>query len=406
MSRSHKKLLTAIFLDSPGLFFVNFITPVVMHQQFHLEGWQLGLIFSLQAIGAVVASGLFALVLSKSFSKRSIISIASLNKCLAYLILFFGIISQELTAIVISLIVLGASSAIFTLCWETHIAEDKSTQAKGELIGQCFKWTGISQMIGSTIAFTMMGMNYGHLLSQGDQIMGIVIFAIASGFAGIFGRLAMSPALPQHLRHSLAEKTQDKGNVVLIGLLALVLLGQTSGSMVAPFLEMHLLEKLNITDISQLSLAYVPGAMLSLLFAEKLGKLVDNLKPAHFFAIFVSVGAVSSWLLVQTDSLWQVSLLFMVDSTIIVSVSIMLLKLVSELSPHRVENGLSALSLVSSVGAIIGPALGGFVWSAETTEGPIWLSVGIDFTVALLGFSLFTLLTQKEIKLIHSKSSF
>ncbi|WP_129122271.1 hypothetical protein [Veronia nyctiphanis] len=52
MTQSNKKLLTAIFLDSPGLFFANFIIPVVMHQQFNLSGWQLGLVFCLQAVGA------------------------------------------------------------------------------------------------------------------------------------------------------------------------------------------------------------------------------------------------------------------------------------------------------------------------------------------------------------------
>ncbi|RXJ73223.1 hypothetical protein CS022_10790 [Veronia nyctiphanis] len=95
----------------------------------------------------------------------------------------------------------------------------------------------------------------------------------------------------------------------------------------------------------------------------------------------------------------------MIDSTIIVSVGILLIKLVSELSPNRVENGLGALSVVSSMGAILGPVLGGVFWSTQTTEGPILVSVGIDTTVAILGFSLFTVLYQREPELKPSPTT-
>ncbi|RXJ73222.1 hypothetical protein CS022_10785 [Veronia nyctiphanis] len=214
--------------------------------------------------------------------------------------------------IAIALIVLGASSALFTLCWETEITDNARDSDKGRLIGRCFKWIGISQMAGSTMAFTLMGAGHDLALPQSAQVAGLILFAVSSGLAAVFGRLAMSPSVPlagktKQLTTPVQGKQKNVGNLLLTGLLALVLLGHTSGSMVAPFLEMHLLEKLNITDISQLSLAYVPGAMLSLLFAEKLGKLVDNMQPARFFAVFGGLGAASSWLLVQTDSLWQVS---------------------------------------------------------------------------------------------------
>ena len=278
-------------------------------------------------------------------------------------------------------------------------------------------------MLGSLVGFTILGVAEGYQLPVALRYSSIIIFALVTL---ISGRLAFVAAgRINHNQRSNActlnvesekapSELPDKGfsiwaklktllasvrlssgeslaggHPVMVGLLVLVFVSQLSGAMLGPFLEVYLLDEFNISHGSHLALAYVPGGILSLILAPHLGRYGDKMEPRVFLVGASLLSALSTWLILQSTSIWQISVLFLLDASVLMAILLVLTKKLSEIHANQTMM-MSLQGLFTNLGFIIGPLLGGLVWQSQGSHAPIYLSIFIDVFLAVACFWVLT----------------
>jgi len=374
-----KPLLQAIRLDALGLFFINFIIPVIAHQQFSADGMQMGILFSLQALGTGISALLFSKRVNSGLHRASLIQLASFIKVFAYLCLYCSIINELYELMIIATFCLGLGSGLFWLVWQTCFAQLSVYQHRAEVFGYASKQIGIGIMIGSCLAFSLLGAAEAYLWPDYITYLSMPLFAIASYISGAVGYKVVSGMQFPQLEAN--KKTQGHTFIALF-IFSMIFVGQLSGSLVAPFLEVYLLENLQVHSTSDLSLAYIPGGIASMLLAPRLGVLADKINAAIYLAGAGFIGALTTWLILQATALWQVSLLFVIDASVITSSGLVLAKLISGLAGDKVGSAFGVQGAVANFGAIFGPIIGGVFWQYQGSKGPFIFSISTELTLA------------------------
>jgi MFS family permease len=223
----------------------------------------------------------------------------------------------------------------------------------------------------------------------------IILFGVANIYAGI----KVYKLIPSVTMIDVETETEEletglrKNNnslpldrQLLIGfviILAVLFVENLVGSLVAPFLEVFLLK--NITqDLNLMSIAYLPGGILSMVLAPKIGKFADKVKPQIWLAVTSAVGSLTTWLLINSTEIWQFSLLFIIDATVVSSAGLVLSKIVSQISKKRRGSIFGIQGGITSLGAIVGPIVGGILWETTSDKAPFILSIIVELVLALI----------------------
>ncbi|MCP4322547.1 MAG: MFS transporter [Psychromonas sp.] len=374
-----KPLLQAIRLDALGLFFINFIIPVIAHQKFSADGMQMGILFSLQALGTGISALLFSKRVNSGLLRAPLIQLASLIKVFAYICLYFSIVNGLYELMIIATFCLGLGSGLFWLIWQTCFAQLSLYQHRAEVFGYASKQVGMGIMVGSCFAFSLLGFAETNLCSEYIMYISMPMFAIASFISGVVGYKAV---LKMQFSQLDTRKESHGFTFITVFIFSMILVGQLSGSLVAPFLEVYLLENLQIQSTSDLSLAYIPGGIASMLLAPKLGVLADKMNAAIYLACAGFVGALTTWLILQSSALWQISLLFVIDASVITSSGLVLAKLISGLAGNKMGSAFGIQGGVANFGAILGPIIGGLFWQHQGSKGPFIFSISTEVVLA------------------------
>lgn len=381
-------LLFPILLNSLGSFFVNFLIPIVAHQQFSANGWQMGILFSLQAVGTGCSALLFSKKVNKWSNRASLMRFGSIVKMFAYILLYIAIIISSYEMMVIATFCLGLGSGLFWLVWNTCFAQLSAFNNRAEVLGIASKQVGIGIMWGSCFAFSLISVADYLSLPPMITYISLIVFSTASAIAGSKSYKALSVIATQEMMVNVDRVDVIKFTVITVFLFSMIFVGQLSGSLVAPFLEVYLLEHLKVTNIVELSMAYIPGGILSMLLAPKLGHYADKINSALYLGAAGITGAFTTWLMLQSTSLWQISLLFIIDASIITSSGLVLAKLISEVAGESKGSAFGLQGFISNLGAISGPLVGGLFWQIQGSKGPFMFSISTEIVLALCCFTI------------------
>ena len=72
-----------------------------------------------------------------------------------------------------------------------------------------------------------------------------------------------------------------------------------------------------------------------MLMAPKLGEWADRVTPRYWLAFTSVIGAITTWLLINSTEIWQFTLFFIIDVTVVSSAGLVLSKILSDLSKNR-----------------------------------------------------------------------
>ena len=381
-------LLVPIRLDSLGVFFVNFLIPIIAHQNFEANGWQMGILFSLQAVGTGCSALLFSKKVNSWITRTKLIRLGCIIKMLAYILLYSAILSSSYILMVIATFTLGFGSGLFWLVWKTCFAQLSAYENRAEALGVASKQAGIGIMWGSCFAFSLIAVAEYFALSSIITYVSLIVFAIASAVAGVMSFKATSALANQEVTPNNRQPDKIIFSTITIFLFTMIFVGQLSGSLVAPFLEVYLLEHLKITSIVELSMAYIPGGIISMLLAPKLGYYADKINAAIYLTVAGLIGAFTTWLMLQSTSLWHISVLFIIDASIIMSSGLVLAKLISEVAGESKGSAFGLQGFISNFGAISGPLVGGLFWQMQGSKGPFMFSISTEVILALCCFTI------------------
>ncbi|NIQ04294.1 MAG: MFS transporter [Candidatus Korarchaeota archaeon] len=297
-------------------------------------------------------------------------------------------------------------TSFFWVPLQTILSDATEYKYRSEAFGVYSQQIGMGVFFGATFGFFIFGWASGTGGGSALMYSPLLIYGVVNVYGGLRA-LKLAPMvplleLPAEHTDSFTEHQEEDSNsfgdtlfwLSLIFLFAIVFLEQMIGSLVAPFLEVFLLKYIS-GDPMNIAIAYAPGAVLSFVLAPKMGKIADKINPRYWLASTSALGALTTWFLVNSTELWQFTMLFIVDSTVISSAGLVLSKIISDVSKTRRGSVFGTQGGVSNFGAIAGPVMGGILWELIGDRAPFLLSIGVEAFLAVVYLvSISYILTQ------------
>jgi len=125
------------------------------------------------------------------------------------------------------------------------------------------------------------------------------------------------------------------------------------------------------------------------------------MQPRYWLSASSLIGALTTWLLINSTEIWQFSVLFAIDVTVVTSAGLVLSKILSDLSKDRRGSVFGLQGLISNFGALCGPLVGGVLWELSGDRAPFHLSIVVEAVLALaylIILSFFFFHDQREKK--------
>ncbi|TKJ19973.1 MAG: hypothetical protein CEE43_13930 [Promethearchaeota archaeon Loki_b32] len=126
---------------------------------------------------------------------------------------------------------------------------------------------------------------------------------------------------------------------------------------------------------------YQITGILATLFAPKLGAIVDKLRPSIGITIVSFLGALVTWLLINSGNIWIFAALSLVDMTIMITASLIFQNLVSRITVEHRGKILGTGEFFTFLGSVIGPILGGIVWDFIGPKFPFVISIFVELSL-------------------------
>ena len=178
-------------------------------------------------------------------------------------------------------------------------------------------------------------------------------------------------------RANLGKKHLTIGIVFLF---SVVILSAINDTLVKPFLNIYVLENINDNELFAMA-AYIPAGIASMIFAPRIGKLVDKIHPVVGVSITSILGAVITWVLINTTSIFGFSALLLIDVTIAKVAGLVVQNLVSRISRGNRGKMMGGHMVMQNLGLMIGPIFGGLAWDNLGQTIPFIISIFVELSL-------------------------
>jgi Na+/melibiose symporter-like transporter len=283
-------------------------------------------------------------------------------------------------------------AGVFWVPFNTLIAEKSNKDNRSEAYGKRNSANAIGQMIGGVIGFLLLMILEYFTVNPFLLYASIPIFGIANFYAGFkfnqevdesikFTNPSDHPSNPQNDENN-TEKPKYVSPIIFgsIFLMLVLLLSNINGSIAKPFLNIYVIETIE-SDIQLVTWAYLPAGVVATLLAPKLGKIVDKLRPAIGITITSTLGALVTWLLINSANIWVFSFLLLIDLTIMIGSGLIFQNLLSRISLKNRGKIIGSGEFFQFLGSFIGPILGGIVWDFIDPTFPFIISIFVELSL-------------------------
>ena len=379
-----RSMINILILNSLGFFFLDFLTYYYTSQEISATGLQVGLIFTLNIFGNILSSTFTGIVTDKVKSKSKLILIGSFGRGIAYFVIYIAFFYASLIGIYIGYFSLGFFVGFFWIPFNTLISQKSQKQNRSEAFGKREAAVGRGLVIGAIIGFTIFNFAVNYTDNPLIIYLAIPLSGLANFYAGIkFIRkvdesIVITTIDTNTNRKSKSDKILKRNIVIGMSLISIVLLlANMNGSLARPFLNFYLLEVIT-SDPFLASLVYLPAGAISMFIAPKLGKLADRIKPELSISITSIIGAITTWLLINTNNYFIFSILLTVDVTVVQTANLVVQNLISRISIAHRGKSFSALQIFMGFGNVVGPIMGGLAWDFISITAPFIISIIVE----------------------------
>jgi MFS family permease len=412
-----------VLWNSLGFFFIEFIMNYYIFFVLGYPAPNVGLFFSAITFGGLISSS-FIGYLTDRFSKRLLVMIGSFGRGISYFVLYISIILQSLIGMYIGAFLIGVGAHIFWNPLDAIISEKSSKYHRSSAFGKRRLALGLGMVLGTVIGFTVFSLSNLFAPNNAFLIYGAIpIFGISNFYAGIqFSRKVDENKkfeYPNIENNRMEEvKLEDSEQIskksqnffYFIGIIILFsgfFLTAINFGFYRPYIQTYVLVNIN-SDAELVAWFYLPTALLGALIAPKLGTLADKLNTYITVAISSFLGGIVTWLIINSGNLWIFAILLVIDNTIMLTVSFVFVNFLSRVSIKHRGKIFGMITLFESIGMIIGPILGGFVWETISPQAPFIISIIVEWTLIsffIIGMKLLNpyLVEPIEIKKLRKK---
>ncbi len=396
-----RSMINILIYMSLGFFFLDFLMYYYTSQILNATGIQVAWIFALNIFGNIFSSTFTGVITDKVKSKSKLVLIGSFGRGAAYFIIYFAFFYSSLLGIYIGYFSLGFFVGFFWIPFNTLISQKSKKENRSEAFGKREAAVGRGLVIGSIVGFAIF--NFTIIFTDNPLIiyLAIPLSGLANFYAGIkFIRsvdesIAISSSTINSNKNNISNNFLKKNAYIGLFFISLVLfLANMNGSLAKPFLNYYLLEVIT-SDAFLASMVYIPAGAASMFLAPKLGKIVDRIKPELGISITSLIGAITTWLLINTDNFIIFSILLMIDITVVQTANLVVQNLISRLSIVHRGKSFSALQIFMGLGNAIGPLIGGLAWDYISHTAPFIISIIVE--LFLIPFYVLAVILIKPI---------
>ena len=379
------ELTNIVVFNSFGFFFLDFLIPFVAVELLKMNGIEMGFLFSLRTIGYFFGSS-FIGILTDKYSKKNLVIFGSTGRGIAYFIMYLAIISINLTWLMFSNLLLGLMAGFFWIPFDALVADKSMTQNRSEAYGKRTAAQGRGTFIGAILGFFLLINFEPNILLM---YIGIPLFGIANFYASwkayikITDERLENDKVPKIMYENSTFKESSVPKLMLFGIIVLlfvIFLEAIIGSLAKPYIIPYLLGNF-ISNVSIASFIYIPVGLVSILLASKLGNLIDKVNIYLGISIGSALGALITYLLINTSSIIIFSVLLTLMEVIDITIELILSNIFSRISVKHRGKLIGLNAFFTNFGAIIGPLAGGILWQFYSDKTPFIFSIEIGLLI-------------------------
>jgi MFS family permease len=405
-TKDFNDMLKIIILNSLGFFFLGFLIPIIAVQNMNASGFQVSLLISLQVFGRTLSGIVTGYFTDRVKNRTALILIGSFGRGISYIIIYVSVIINSLVNLALGMFSLGFMAGVFWIPVNTLIAEKSNKENRSQAYGKKNSANAIGQIIGALFGFNVLIIASYFTSNSYILYAGIPVFGVANFIAGIrfFKEIDESIKFEQNNKQPEIELRNEKESFtkpLMLGmafLFIVILISSINGSIAKPFLNIYMIEYIE-PNIQLVTYAYLPAGIIATLLAPKLGELIDKLKPAIGVPITSSLGALITWLLINSYNIWIFAVLLLLDLMISMATGLMLQNLISRISLEHRGKILGVGDFFSASGNVVGPLIGGILWDLSGPKSPFILSIFIELSLIplylIVAYVLIPNLTEK-----------
>ena len=385
-------MLKIVILNSLGFFFIGFLVPIIARFNMAANLIQISLIVSFQVLGRTISGTITGFLTDRAASRKKLVLTGSIGRGISYFIIFTAIILNSLILLGIGTFTLGFMAGVFWVPFNTLIAEKSNKDNRSEAYGKRNSANAIGQMIGGVIGFILLMILGPFTVNPFLLYASIPMFGIANFIAGFKFNREVDESIkfntPSNHLTNRSIKENNNGQTKLAGpiifgsifLMLVLFLSNINGTIAKPFLNIYVIETIE-SNVQLVTWAYLPAGIVATLLAPKLGILVDKFRPAIGITITSTLGALVTWLLINSANIWVFTLLLLIDLTIMIASGLIFQNLLSRISLKNRGKILGSGEFFQFLGSFIGPLLGGIVGDFIGLRYPFIISIFVELSL-------------------------
>lgn len=376
-----KNLRLSVMLSSFSFGILSFLLPIYS-KQIGASALAIGGLFSIFSIVTLVIRPIVGKTIDR-YGRKVFLGIGFFFYALS--MLFFSYSTGVMLLYVGRIFQAMGSSFMWTSAYT--IAIDISENGKeGRAIGQVDGANAQGSLYGALIGFALLS----YLPLTFMQRWSILFKAYAS-LAILAGVIALKDIPETKNLKSIEEEDEIDSSLTseFLRLMVIVFVGAVATSMLSPLLMVYLQDRFT-TDIGMLGLAFIPAALVYSFLPSRLGELGDKMDRKIPMIIGLVGSGIVSISLVYISSLKLLIIFWVLESICIVMASPAETAYVSEVVGGNILGyGYGLYLFIGSLGATIGPLLGGWLYDSFGHSVPFYLNGVLLLLDAVLVYILF-----------------
>lgn len=372
-----KTLGIPVLLISAGFFFIQFALPIY-GKKIGANAFEIGGVISVFGLVITILRPMVGYGIDH-FGRKPFLLAALAFYTLS--LTTFGI-SSDLIDLFIAQILRGTGSALLWVTAYTIATDISPVNERGTAVGIVDESSGRGGLIGGIIGITIFSILQDRL---GWQIP--FHLYTASGILAIgYTWLKLPETKPAS---TINPHLQEVVPAMLYKLLIIVFITSTSSSMLAPIIIIFLQDRFT-SDVGMIALASIPAGIIIATLPSRLGKLSDRYGRTNLMAIGLLGSAILSLFIPTVSSLWILAILWTVESLGWAIAAPAEEAMVADLTGHLQRGKAYGFYMfAASLGAIIGPLAGGWMYEQFGQGLPFYINAGILIAAAVfIGYGM------------------
>ncbi|MBC7264861.1 MAG: MFS transporter [Chloroflexi bacterium] len=378
LAKDGSALFWPVLLGSSAFGILSFLLPIY-GRRLGASALEIGGLYSVFALMTVLIRPVVGWALDR-FGRRTFFVAALV--CYAVAMGLFSI-ADSVAGLYLARLMQGVASALMWISAYTIATDLASPEGRGGAVGRVDEASARGSLYGALAGFALLAWLP---LSTGWRVL-FLAYALLAAFGAWLAWKRVPETQPVH-----SPQTEGRRAIsgLLFRLMVIVFVTGASTAMVSPLVLIFLQDKFT-AEVGMLALAFIPAALVYSFLPSRLGQLSDRFGRTPLMAAGLVGSGIVSLLLPGLSHIGWLIVMWALEALGLTMAAPAQEALVADLTGSTVRGvGYGLYTFATSLGATLGPLLGGWLYDAAGPATPFYLNgivlfAGAVWVLVLLG---------------------